>query len=42
MRIHGREPKAVHVCSYTRMRFGRLEHVREHFRSWPGQLSFGF
>jgi len=42
MRIHGGEPKAVHVCSYTRMRFGRLEHVREHWRSWPGQLSFGF
>lgn len=34
--------KAVHVCAYTRMRFGKLEFVCEHFRSWPGQLSFGF
>jgi hypothetical protein len=32
------EPKAVHVCAYTRTRNGRLEHVREHWRSWPGQL----
>lgn len=37
------EPKAVHVCAYTRMRNGRLEYVREHWRSWPGQLDlFGF
>ena len=34
--------KAVHVCSYERMRYGRREHVREHWRSWPGQLSFPF
>lgn len=34
--------KAVHVCSYQRTRFGRREYVREHWRSWPGQLSFDF
>lgn len=32
-------PKTVHVRSYERMRFGRKEHVREHYRSWPQQLS---
>ncbi len=31
-------PKAVHVCPYVRWRFGRLEHVREHCRSYPGQM----
>lgn len=25
----------VHVCDYTRIRFGKLEHVRHHWRSWP-------
>lgn len=35
-------PKVVHVCAYVRMRFGRKEHVCEHYRSWPRQLSFGF
>lgn len=34
--------KAVHVCSYWRTRLGRREQVREHWRSWPGQLSFDF
>lgn len=34
--------KAVSVRAYLRMRFGRLEHVRAHFRSWPRQLSFDF
>jgi hypothetical protein len=34
--------KAVHVCSYWRTRLGRREHVREHQRSWPRQLSFDF
>lgn len=34
--------KAVHVCAYTRMRYGKLEYVCEHYRSWPGQISFGF
>lgn len=31
-------PKAVYVCKYVRFRRGRLEHVREHCRSYPGQL----
>ena len=34
--------KAVHVRSYQRTRFGRREHVCEHWRSWPRQLSFDF
>jgi len=34
--------KAVHVRAYRRVRFGRPEQVREHWRSWPGQLSFDF
>ncbi len=28
-------PRAVHVVPYTRFRRGRLEHVREHCRSYP-------
>jgi hypothetical protein len=35
-------PKTVHVRAYDRTRFGHREHVREHWRSWPRQLSFGF
>ncbi len=31
-------PKAVHVRSYVRFRFGRLEHVCGHYRSFPGQM----
>lgn len=31
-------PKAVHVSRYTRWRFNRTEYVREHCRSYPGQL----
>jgi hypothetical protein len=31
-------PKAVHVRSYVRVRFGRLEQVCEHCRSFPGQM----
>lgn len=31
--------KDVHVCSYVRTRFNRLEHVCEHWRSHPGQLN---
>jgi hypothetical protein len=27
--------KVVHVCAYTRFRFGALEHVIQHFRSLP-------
>lgn len=34
-----RYPMGVHVRRYVRRRFGRLEHVREHCRSYPGQLS---
>lgn len=29
--------KQVHVCKYTRTRFGNKEYVREHWRSWPCQ-----
>lgn len=32
-------PKAVHVRSYMRVRFGRPEHVCEHCRSYPNQLN---
>lgn len=35
-------PKTVYVNAYTRLRFGRQEHVRAHWRSWPEQYSFGF
>ena len=28
-------PKGVHVTAYVRVRFGRLEFVREHCRSYP-------
>jgi hypothetical protein len=30
--------KNVFVNAYTRIRFGNLEHVRQHYRSHPGQL----
>ena len=39
MRYLERE-KQVHVRAYTRLRFGRHEFVRSHWRSWPKQLSF--
>jgi hypothetical protein len=29
------DPKDVHVSAYTRRRFERIEHVREHWRSHP-------
>lgn len=32
-------PRAVHVRPYVRRRFGRLEQVCEHCRSFPGQLT---
>jgi len=35
-------PNLVHVRPYDRTRLGRREHVREHWRSWPRQLDFGF
>lgn len=31
--------KSVFVCAYIRRRLGRDEHVRKHWRSWPGQLT---
>lgn len=34
--------KLVKVRAYVRMRFGRLENVCAHVRSWPRQLSFDF
>jgi len=34
--------KSVFVSPYVRFRFGRLEHVCQHWRSHPGQLSFDF
>lgn len=34
--------KLVRVRAYNRTRLGRKEHVREHTRSWPNQLSFDF
>jgi hypothetical protein len=34
--------KGVHVRAYLRTRFGHPEHVREHWRHWPGQLHFDF
>lgn len=34
--------KNVFVRAYVRFRFGRIEHVCQHWRSWPGQLSFTF
>lgn len=34
--------KTVFVHRYVRFRFGRLEHVRQHWRSPPSQLAFNF
>jgi hypothetical protein len=34
--------KNVFVHAYVRRRFGRLEHVIQHFRSHPRQLAFGY
>jgi len=31
--------KTVYVTAYTRFRFGRVEHVCQHWRSPTGQLS---
>ena len=31
-------PRSVHVRRYVRFRYGRLEDVCEHCRSYPGQL----
>jgi hypothetical protein len=38
----GTQVKSVFVRAYRRHRFGREEHVRQHWRSWPHQLSFTF
>ena len=32
------KPKSVFVRAYIRLRFGRLENVCQHWRSFPGQL----
>lgn len=34
--------KEVYVRAYTRLRFGRCERVRAHWRSWPRQYAFAF
>lgn len=34
--------RTVFVRAYTRIRFGVLEHVCQHWRSHPGQMSFDF
>lgn len=34
--------KGVFVRAYIRIRRGRIEHVCQHWRSYPGQLSFNF
>ena len=39
---HNWSPKQVYVHAYTRLRFGRLESVRQHWRSWPRQFEFSF
>lgn len=30
--------KSVFVCAYTRIRLGAREFVRQHWRSYPGQM----
>ena len=42
MEGHGIRRKPVFVNEYDRFRFGKWEHVRSHYRSLPGQLSFDF
>ncbi len=27
--------KQVYVCAYTRRRFDKMEHVRQHYRNYP-------
>ncbi|MDW5443672.1 hypothetical protein [Polaromonas sp. SM01] len=34
--------KNVFVRAYRRFRLGQWENVRQHYRSHPGQLDFGF
>jgi len=33
------KPKSVFVRTYIRFRYGRLENVCQHYRSYPGQLA---
>lgn len=39
MDIISSKPKSVRVRAYTRIRFGSLENVCQHWRSYPHQLS---
>lgn len=32
------KPKSVFVRAYVRLRYGKIEDVRQHWRSHPGQL----
>lgn len=34
--------RSVFVRAYNRIRFGRTEHVRQHYRSPPHQLALAF
>ena len=34
--------RGVFVHAYQRWRLGKREFVRQHWRSWPGQLTLGF
>lgn len=36
------KPLMVFVRHYMRFRLQRWEHVRQHYRSYPNQLTFGF
>jgi hypothetical protein len=37
--LRASNPKSVFVRQYTRVRFGRTEHVCMHWRSYPNQLT---
>ncbi len=39
MLISSFKPKNIFVRMYVRFRFGKLEHVCQHWRSYPGQLA---
>jgi len=41
MDIHGR-PKDVRVRAYSRIRYGRQEHITAHWRSHPRQYVLNF
>lgn len=40
--MHLEKAKTVFVHAYVRYRFGRQEHVIQHWRSHPRQLAFGY